>query len=133
MKYCYSVSPNYTLNSTSRYFCTLFPLLLLFLSLSTDIGKFSGCCKKVYPFSRVSGLRLPSSVSFYKKPQSDFVTLLTRFCSLRVRLSACILILYIYTTTDIRDGNRSKPLVANIYRDAFTLFFLLPLSHKERK
>jgi len=99
MKYCYTASPNYTLNSTSRYFV---PPSSLFLPLSTSIGNFSGCCKKVYPFSACR-LRLPLSVSFYKsrnpilESTSDYAA---TCASLRIDI--------IYATTEMRDERSMK-------------------------
>jgi len=102
MKYSYTASPNYTLNSTLQYFVPPPPL---FLPLSTSIGKFSGCCKKVYPFSRVSAhrLRLPSSVSFYKSrnPIPECTSDYAAMCaSLRIDV--------IYATTEMRDERPMK-------------------------
>jgi len=82
---------------------TLFPLLPCFLS--TSIGKFSGCCKKVYPFSRVSArrLRLPPSVSFYKSrnPIPESTSDYAATCaSLRIDI--------IYATTEMRDERPMK-------------------------
>lgn len=101
-----------------------------FLPLSASIGKFLGCVTKKFIHSRVSGLRLPPSVSLYRSRNpilesatSDYAATCASFRAHRDIICNA--------TTEMRDWR--KPWVGNTYRNAPTYTHPPPPSPRKER